>query len=205
MVNSYPGSGVIPMIDYSFQVLDSVWENTKWQLVYDLDNLTIQYRILSDATIRTLDFSTFDFNCDSGTKLLELGDDPAVGANWKDYSTALNITLINTVCSVSSFVNSILGAEADDIAVYPESASCLISIIPVEPDREGIHVYPNPTSGYIFIECDDLQSVEILNQMGQLVYTGNASAINIESLPAGIYFVRLRKNKSNFVHKVIKE
>ena len=170
MVMQYPGSGTVPLIEYSFSVLDSVWENTKWQLIYDLDSLCIHYRLFSDLTIRTIYLSNFDFDCATGTEMLEIGDDPNNISNWLNYSTMLNTNLINTSCSLSGFVNTILGNEADDIAVYPETSSCITTSISENLIGNKPVIYPNPTTGFIIIKLDNTKKIEIINQLVQFVF-----------------------------------
>ncbi|MFH2144226.1 MAG: linear amide C-N hydrolase [Bacteroidota bacterium] len=206
MVMQYPGSGTVPLIEYSFSVLDSVWENTKWQLIYDLDSLCIHYRLLSDLTIRTIYLSNFDFDCATGTEMLEIGDDPNNISNWLNYSTMLNTNLINTSCSLSGFVNTILGNEADDIAVYPETSSCITTSINENLIGNEPVIYPNPTTGLIIIKLDNTKKIEIINQQGQVVFIGNDNEnVDISGKPNGIYFIKITTYDRIFLSKIIKQ
>ncbi|MFH2094787.1 MAG: T9SS type A sorting domain-containing protein, partial [Bacteroidota bacterium] len=206
MVLNYPGSGTVPLIDYGFSILDSVWENTKWQIVYDLDSLCIHYKLLSDPTIRTIYLSNFDFDCYSGTEMLEIGDDPGNSSNWLAFSTALNTNLINSSCSLSGFVNTILGNEADDIAVYPETSLCIATSINEKPGKKEPVIYPNPTSGLINFKSDNIKRIEIINHLGQVVFTGNNNVnIDISRHNDGIYFVRITTDYETITAKIIKQ
>lgn len=207
MVENYPGTGTIPIIEYGFSVLDSVWEDTKWQLVYDLDSLCIYYRHLSDTSIKIIRLNDYDFDCLSGTKMLEIGNDPFNSSNWLNYSTLLNTNLINTTCALNGFVNSILGNEADDIAVHPENTSSCIasSIIKANKLTEPVF-FPNPTNGIIHVSCDkNIKKVEIFNQIGQMIFfTEEIKNINICKEPNGIYFLKINSENNFFSSKIIK-
>ncbi|HNQ68183.1 MAG TPA: linear amide C-N hydrolase [Bacteroidales bacterium] len=206
MVKNYPGSSTIPLINYGFSVLDSVWENTKWQLIYDIDSLSINYKLLSDPTIRTIYLSDFDFGCNSGTEMLEIGDDPSNGSNWLTFSTALNTYLINSSCSLSGFVNTILGTEADDIAVYPETSSCTTTSQNQYYIMKQPNLYPNPTTGIINIEFDNIKKIEIINQQGQLVLTSNDNKnVDISEKPNGIYFIKITTDDMVISLRIIKQ
>ena len=76
-----------------------------------------------------------------------------------------------------------------------------------EASGNDIQVWPNPTNGVLHIAADHINKVEIRNLLGQMVlYTENASDIDISDLENGIYFLRVsEKNGRNKVTKIIKE
>ena len=64
--------------------------------------------------------------------------------------------------------------------------------------EETLKIYPNPTSGILNIQGEDMKSIEVYNTVGQCVMTqevnGNDIQLNTESLNNGIYFLRVRTN-----------
>ena len=88
-----------------------------------------------------------------------------------------------------------------------------VGIYEVEFDTININVYPNPTTGELRIENNDLQidNVQIFDIVGKLVISFIVSSqsqeivINISPLTNGTYFVRLKTDKSELTKKVIKE
>ncbi len=62
--------------------------------------------------------------------------------------------------------------------------------------EETLKIYPNPTSGVLNIQGEDMKSIEVYNTIGQCVMTqevnGNDIQLNTESLNNGIYFLRVR-------------
>ncbi|MEE1323120.1 MAG: T9SS type A sorting domain-containing protein, partial [Bacteroidales bacterium] len=65
--------------------------------------------------------------------------------------------------------------------------------------------YPNPTNSKITFSST-IESIEVIDLTGRCVLTfSNAREINIESLPAGAYYLRLTNNDKAIMRKVIKE
>ena len=77
-------------------------------------------------------------------------------------------------------------------------------------DNAAFVVYPNPANGVLFVETQCVaslpdQTYRITNLMGQTVLQGSITAekqqINIESLPAGMYFITFAGATQKFVVK----
>ncbi len=76
----------------------------------------------------------------------------------------------------------------------------------VESDLDNIVVYPNPTTGKLYIDAIDVQKVECYNQMGQLVgMYNNARDIDLGSLAEGVYTLRVTVPQGVTVCKVVKQ
>lgn len=83
-------------------------------------------------------------------------------------------------------------------------------------DFEKVKVYPNPTSGRIVIESDDLfqaedqeVTIEIMDIFGRtifrtdVVFTGKAYGFYLNDMPAGIYQLSLQYNNTSEVHSIV--
>ena len=74
-------------------------------------------------------------------------------------------------------------------------------------DAQESILYPNPTSGQVFIESAGLQEVRVYNLIGQAVMhqtaTDGQATLDMSSLPEGTYFVKLI-GEQNEVRKVVK-
>jgi hypothetical protein len=74
-------------------------------------------------------------------------------------------------------------------------------------DAQGTVVYPNPTSGMVYIESQGLQEVSVFNLMGQEMLRQSAvdgqAAIDMSAFPEGTYFVKLT-GTANEVKKIVK-
>ena len=70
--------------------------------------------------------------------------------------------------------------------------------------------HPNPTNGLVTIMGERLRRAEVVNILGQQVLSvqgrGNELQINMEALPAGVYFVAITNEEGRkCVRKVVKE
>ena len=71
---------------------------------------------------------------------------------------------------------------------------------------ENIAVYPNPTTGNLYIEAIGIQKVECYNQMGQLVrvYDNVVNSVDLNVLADGVYMLRITVPQGVTMRKVVK-
>ena len=71
---------------------------------------------------------------------------------------------------------------------------------------ENIEVYPNPTTGNLYIDAMGIQKVECYNQMGQLVrvYDNVVNTIDLNNLSEGVYMLRITVPQGVTMRKVVK-
>jgi photosystem II stability/assembly factor-like uncharacterized protein len=76
-------------------------------------------------------------------------------------------------------------------------------------DDVSCKVYPNPASGTVTISGTNISKCEIINQAGQLVFSSmeinEALTINMEEMPAGVYFVKFTMDQGVTMEKLIVE
>ena len=78
-----------------------------------------------------------------------------------------------------------------------------VSLMDVE--HSELSFYPNPTDSKITFSST-IESIEVIDLTGKTILTfSNAREINIESLPAGAYYLRLTNKDKAIMRKVIKE
>jgi hypothetical protein len=108
--------------------------------------------------------------------------------------------------------DSIGVAAINNLAVLNTTVTMCSSPVGVKENKkeiEGIKVYPNPSNGKLFIEAKnfDLKNItlSLLNQLGQIILTVNATEIDISSFDAGIYCLKVQDKTFQSVFKIIKE
>ena len=70
----------------------------------------------------------------------------------------------------------------------------------------NVKLYPNPTTGNLYIEVEGLQKVEVIDAVGRVVMSqNNGDVINMSTLANGIYTVRVMANGNTTVKKVVKK
>ena len=66
------------------------------------------------------------------------------------------------------------------------------------------NVYPNPTTGMVTIEAENLQQVSIMDIAGRTVMTSTESVIDMSSLANGVYMFRISTANGTTTQKVVK-
>jgi hypothetical protein len=70
----------------------------------------------------------------------------------------------------------------------------------------NISLYPNPASETINITCGEkINSIEVVDLLGKVVYQGNKTTINVSTFARGNYFVRVQTDNGTITKKVIVE
>ena len=68
------GNSNKPLVDYAFDILHEVSQGnyTKWSIVYDITNKSIQFKTHRFKDIKTISFSSFDFSCTANAKVWDM-------------------------------------------------------------------------------------------------------------------------------------
>ena len=74
-----------------------------------------------------------------------------------------------------------------------------------ENEMETISVYPNPVKGRLFVNAEDLQSVEVYNIVGQQVLVTGNDVVDMTALTEGIYFIRINTGDKMITKRVVKQ
>lgn len=114
-------------IDYAFKILDKVAvPSTMFRIVYDPGQSRIYYFNRSNSQVRHIDFSAFDYSCDTPVKVLDInaGQTGDVTAMFTDYTYETNYDLIDRVYSETDFLKTTPDSVRAVVARYPETLSC---------------------------------------------------------------------------------
>lgn len=88
------------------------------------------------------------------------------------------------------------------------SLDCSLSTINEIPSEKNFHLFPNPSSGIVFIDFPGGTgnfSVTVYNMTGKAIaQTDSRNTINISEFPQGIYFVSIQSRNERVVYKLIK-
>ena len=111
------------------------------------------------------------------------------------------VTAVNTV-SGGLACESAYAMSADGIHDYVYAQTLGIA----EIGDNGIAVYPNPTTGLIHINSNNLESdYHVVNALGETVLVGKITSetqhIDMTNLPNGVYFVKIAENTVKLVVK----
>ncbi|WP_366184242.1 T9SS type A sorting domain-containing protein [Flavobacterium ovatum] len=71
----------------------------------------------------------------------------------------------------------------------------------------AISVYPNPTANYVSINLggNELTKASLTNVSGAIVLSSSATTIDLSSLSAGVYFLKIETAKGSTTKKIVKQ
>ena len=126
-----------------------------------------------------------------------------------------NIVLANTSINGVGIQNAILpaGTYYFVVSATGEYTVDIRLASDVEEDTEGVeefanafNVYPNPASSVLYIESELNAKANIIDMVGRSVkeveFSGN-TAINIEDLNSGIYFISIQEGSNRSIQKLV--
>ena len=68
-------------------------------------------------------------------------------------------------------------------------------------------MFPNPTSDILYLDGKGLETIEITDQLGKIIYTSELTSgkntVDVSSLDKGIYFIKIGDGKSTDISKLI--
>jgi len=144
--------------------------------------------------------------------------DPSITANaigasyqWLDCNNNFAAIAGETSQSFTATANGNYAVEVTQNSCVDTSVCVTISTAGIDASTplsvHGIKVYPNPSTGKIFIEGENIQTIEIINPIGQIIkqYTvrNKSILIDISSQRKGIYFLRITTNNGVVIDKVV--
>ncbi|MBL4593736.1 MAG: T9SS type A sorting domain-containing protein, partial [Flavobacteriales bacterium] len=113
-----------------------------------------------------------------------------------------------TTTYIATITNDSGCVKTEQVKIWVETC---IGIADASTSLSITSIYPNPTTGNITIEFNELiqqAMVTILNNLGQVVYHKNyaaTSSINLSlNAPQGIYFVQIQTDEGIITKKIVK-
>jgi thiol-disulfide isomerase/thioredoxin len=124
-----------------------------------------------------------------------------------EFEVSLDDILELDNCQIVAFVQDNFSKVIHNGLQFDCSLITGMEDVQAEPN---VRFYPNPANETISIKAEDqIQSVKILNNTGQVVYQNNelkqhTFRIEISELSQGIYIIQLKTNKGTLIRKLIK-
>ncbi|WP_367388409.1 T9SS type A sorting domain-containing protein [Lewinella sp. LCG006] len=95
-----------------------------------------------------------------------------------------------------------------DLNFSPSDTCAVLSgVVFSSQGSQGITIYPNPTSGYLFLKTTAITETEIsvYNATGRMVIPPTIQKeLNMTHLPKGVYFVAIKTRDSTIIKKILK-
>ena len=117
-----------PLSDHAFDILGEVAQGdfTKWSIVYDITNKTIQFKTNRFKQIKTISFSAFDFNCSAIAKVWDMNQKANGNINslFENFNTAINKRIVETAAKESESRVSISQKNVEALWQYASGIKC---------------------------------------------------------------------------------
>ena len=112
---------------------------------------------------------------------------------------------INVAPIIDHIKNTLTYNLTDFTAVTASDGSATLTVIPIE-QSPSVSVYPNPTSGVLYIVSREPQHATLFSITGQKILETNATELNFEILPSGVYLLHLQNSKKQIsTFKILRE
>ncbi len=93
------------LTDYAFDILGRVSQGdfTKWSIVYDITHKTIQFKTDRFQQVKTVNFSSFDFNCTATAKVWDMNQNASGNINtlFENFNNAINKRIVEAAAKES--------------------------------------------------------------------------------------------------------
>ena len=134
MVRDFEGGGGDTLIDYSFEILDEVFEEvtpehfTRWNAVYDFSEGRIYFRTHDSRSVKFIDVADLDFTCGSRRVVIDVHtkDPGRVNERMVDYTADLNREIILETFALyreNGFMD-VPESTLLELATYPDGFDC---------------------------------------------------------------------------------
>jgi hypothetical protein len=114
-------------------------------------------------------------------------------------------------CSFDGIVPITLCISRNDTLLYQNMNYDSCWFIPTatkDLKSDLISIFPNPASTQISIDCKDhlIQNASVIDLLGNVIFIGNNSPLDISSFPPGYYFLRVEsENKQLIMKRFVKQ
>ncbi len=118
-------------------------------------------------------------------------------------STSFNESILDGIVTYTVVAKNGDNYSAPEFIVVNSNVKSGEKVVNVESKR--ISLYPNPTSGMIYIELENTFDAVVYNYQGQVVMReyNNEGQIDLSGLNAGVYFIEIREGNNVKVEKVV--
>lgn len=119
------------------------------------------------------------------------GEEAAAIVVNPQYTSGISVIGYSHGCTAEAYIDGVIYQGISDV------------------DTPSASLYPNPAHNRVSVASEGMQSVQLINLMGQVIYTQKASASNVEldlqHVPSGVYFVRINTAHGSIVKKLVRK
>jgi len=137
---------------------------------------------------------------------VQIGSDIDGEANNDRSGWSVSLNSDGSVVAIGALYNDGNGTNAGHVRVHGFTTGIIES-----SSNTKIFVYPNPTTGKISVEAEDIEKIDIYDIQGMKVKSQKANIksqnceLDLSTQPKGIYIIKVRTSKGVAVEKIVKE
>ncbi len=119
-----------------------------------------------------------------------------------DYSgNSISLCSDGSILAIGAPCNNGNGRDSGHVRVYGNTSGMIENTI-----NSRISVFPNPTTGKVRIQAEDIVGIELMDITGKtIVSLTGLKEIDLSSGAKGIYFIKVTVQKGVVVKKIVKE
>jgi hypothetical protein len=178
-------------------------------------NVTVEFEEIPAATYTV----TFNVDGGNGSLMAEVGGTQIYSGDDVEEGSDIVFTATpdNNYEVFEWYVNGSPQSITDEIFTYEnlqEDISVTVEFDVIQNIAEhnsNFEIYPNPTTGIIFIDFsssvghENVKNVEITDISGKTIQQFNNLTIDLTNQATGIYFLKITTNEGHFTEKIIKQ
>ncbi|MDR2085351.1 MAG: T9SS type A sorting domain-containing protein [Bacteroidales bacterium] len=220
------GDGKLYLIALSYENTFSADDKTLvnvYPLDVDLNENTILYQGYKGNNYRNGYVPTLSLLCDAPVNLQaeQIQDELQIVLTWEhtllpqfrtfnvyrdDELIAENISELSYTDINANIGENIYAVTTNYIDCESDAATIDLTLLGISNYENNVQVYPNPAKEFINVKCNNMKSIIIYNNIGQIVEKidvsgSNEYKVNIQNYSSGFYFIDIMQN-NNVTSKV---
>jgi hypothetical protein len=152
-------------------------------------------------------FTLINFYSSSNT-ISSNSDEPGFTGNSDWIKSEIRGYALNFVRFRFTFTSDNTNTNKDGWMIDSFDFTCLGTGIQDDGINSPIHIFPNPTSNFIFIRSDNqiqFKSVIIKDIVGKTILTTDKMSIDLSQFQVGIYFIEVTTDKEKYLARIVRE
>jgi len=201
--------------NYSFPVKRPGWAKPIHQLFVD-NGVNVFFQghdhVFAHEVLDSVVYQTMPMAADSTYQIGMLANADAFTSDTLDGSGHLRVT-VSPSCTLIEYIRAYLPADTvggqhqnREVAFSYTVGPCSSSGLTSNDTPLNVKVFPNPASDFINVNLQDMQlfkSASLLNPAGQTLMQSLTGYMQVSTIPAGIYFLKIDAANTQTLKKII--
>ena len=159
-------------------------------------NLNFWYKTGSQSQNLAIHLGNYPISDSMQTSIAQL--DEVINETWVDTTISFSVNESGTYNLGFYIFSESANLMFDDVSITENTTSIKNKFV------NNFELYPNPTTGIVYISDNNYENISVYNQIGQLVKTiSHLDHIDISDLQRGSYIIKIRTKNNLFIKHII--